>query len=132
MNDLSIRLNILSPNLDPMTYAIFYPDGYPGWRPNWKLERYMLDDIDSSHENDADVVLPVRGRGRFRGRGRAQVRDRGRGRGRGVSANDDNDIDNPTLRARGNVSMLQFKIAQTAITAGEFNPIICGGKLFQQ
>ena len=132
MNELSIRLNILSPNLDPMTYAIFYPDGYPGWRPNWKLERYMLDDIDSSHEDDADVVLPVRGRGLFRGRGRALLRGRRRGRGRGIIVNDDNDIDNPTLRARDNVSMLQFKIAQTAITAGEFNPIICGGKLFQQ
>jgi hypothetical protein len=92
----------------------------------------MLDGIDSSYGDDADVVLPVRGRGRFRGQGRAQVRDRGRGRGRGVIVNDDNDIDNPTLRARGNVSMLEFKIAQTAIRAGEFTPIICGGKLFQQ
>lgn len=35
-----VNINILSPNLDPMTYAIFYPYGEPGWQPNWQCDSY--------------------------------------------------------------------------------------------
>ena len=31
-----IDINILSPNLDPMTYPLFFPYGEPGWQPNMK------------------------------------------------------------------------------------------------
>ncbi|XP_015189381.1 PREDICTED: uncharacterized protein LOC107073305 [Polistes dominula] len=34
------RLNILSPHLDPMTYAIFFPHGESGWEPNLALRSY--------------------------------------------------------------------------------------------
>ena len=73
-----IPINILSPNLDPMTYAILYPYGEPGWQPNLTTECYI----------------------------RQQ-------------------------RKRTNVSMLQYKVAQTAIR-DEFSPIIHAGKLTQQ
>ena len=36
-----IKLNILSPNLDPMTYPLIFPYGEPGWRPNWRCESYI-------------------------------------------------------------------------------------------
>ena len=58
-----IHINILSPNLDPYTYAILYPYGEPGWQPNWRMEGYR----------------------------------------------------NDQRRVRHNVSMLQYKVAQTAI-----------------
>ena len=35
--DNHINLNILSPNLDPMTYIIFYPYGELGWQPNLQI-----------------------------------------------------------------------------------------------
>ncbi|GBM29465.1 hypothetical protein AVEN_255848-1 [Araneus ventricosus] len=35
-----ININILSPNLDPMAYPIFFPYGEPGWQPNWRCESY--------------------------------------------------------------------------------------------
>lgn len=35
-----IPINILSPNLDPMTYPIFHPYGEPGWEPNMEAEGY--------------------------------------------------------------------------------------------
>ena len=75
-----INLNILSPNMDPMTYAIFYPYGEPGWQPNWQCEAYE-----------------------------------------GAQLN----------RVRNNVSMLQFKAAQTAIR-DNCNPIMSAGNLTQQ
>lgn len=75
-----VNLNILSPNMDPMTYALLYPYGEPGWQPNWQCESY------------ADVQLN---------------------------------------RVRVNVSMQQYKVAQTAIR-DEFNPILNAGKLTQQ
>ncbi|XP_076054466.1 uncharacterized protein LOC143033151 [Oratosquilla oratoria] len=74
-----INLNILSPNIDPMTYTLFFPFGKPGWQP-------MM-----------------------------EVNDR---QGRNL--------------CRRNVTMLQDKISQTAIRGGEFNPLLHGGKLFQQ
>lgn len=39
-NENLITINILSPNLDPMTYPIFYPFGEAGWQPNWTAESY--------------------------------------------------------------------------------------------
>ncbi|GBM09783.1 hypothetical protein AVEN_101821-1 [Araneus ventricosus] len=36
-----ININILSPNLDPMAYPIFFPYGEPGWQPNWRCESYQ-------------------------------------------------------------------------------------------
>ncbi|GBM15989.1 hypothetical protein AVEN_108587-1 [Araneus ventricosus] len=33
-----ININILSRNLDPMAYPIFFPCGEPGWQPNWRCE----------------------------------------------------------------------------------------------
>ncbi|GBM30630.1 hypothetical protein AVEN_18321-1 [Araneus ventricosus] len=36
-----ININILSPNLDPMAYPIFFPYGEPGWQPNWCCESYQ-------------------------------------------------------------------------------------------
>ncbi|GBN34656.1 hypothetical protein AVEN_239487-1 [Araneus ventricosus] len=38
---LFININILSPNLDPMAYPIFFPCGEPGWQPNWRCESYQ-------------------------------------------------------------------------------------------
>lgn len=35
-----VNINILSPNLDPMTYVILYPYGEPGWQPNWRCESF--------------------------------------------------------------------------------------------
>ncbi|KII68454.1 hypothetical protein RF11_10812 [Thelohanellus kitauei] len=35
-----ININILSPNLDPMTYSIIFPFGEPGWQPNWQCPSY--------------------------------------------------------------------------------------------
>ena len=75
-----ININILSANLDPMTYALLYPFGEPGWQPNWRCFAYA-----AAEQN------PV----------------------------------------RKNVSLLQYKVAQTAIR-DEFNPIISAGKLTQQ
>lgn len=75
-----INLNILSTNLDPMTYPIFYPKGEPGWRTNLVLPSYP----------------------------------------------------GALSRLRNNVTMLQFKVSQTAIRQNEFNPVLHGGKLTQQ
>lgn len=75
-----VQLNILSSNLDPMTYSILYPFGEPGWQPKWQCDSYP-----------------------------------------GVQGN----------RVRNNISMLQFKVAQTAVR-DEFNPVIHAGKLTQQ
>ena len=36
-NNAHIKLNILSPHLDPMIYVLFYPHGEPGWQPNIEL-----------------------------------------------------------------------------------------------
>ena len=36
----SININILSPNLDPMSYPLLFPFGEPGWQPNWSCEAY--------------------------------------------------------------------------------------------
>ena len=76
-----VNLNILSPNMDPMVYAIFYPFGEPGWQPNWQCESYP------------DVQLN---------------------------------------RVRVNISIQQYKVAQTAIRDAEFKPILSAGKLTQQ
>lgn len=35
-----ININILSPNLDPMSYPILFPYGEPGWQPNWPCVAY--------------------------------------------------------------------------------------------
>ena len=35
-----ININILSPNLDPMTYPLLFPYSEPGWQPNWECESY--------------------------------------------------------------------------------------------
>ncbi|XP_021953572.1 uncharacterized protein LOC110850450 [Folsomia candida] len=43
-----ININILSPNLDPMTYAILFLYGEPGWQPRWECESY-----DGAHRNPA-------------------------------------------------------------------------------
>ena len=32
-----INLNILSPNLYPMTYTLFFPYGEPGWQPGMNI-----------------------------------------------------------------------------------------------
>ena len=63
-NQPFVNINILSPNLDPMSYPILYPYGEAGWQPNWQCESYE-----------------------------------------GAQSN----------RVRTKVSMLQFKVAQTAI-----------------
>lgn len=76
-----VNLKILSPNMDPMTYALLYPYGEAGWQPNWQCESYP------------DVQLN---------------------------------------RVRVNISMQQYKVAQTSIRDGEFNPILSAGKLTQQ
>jgi hypothetical protein len=39
-NQRFVNINILSPNLDPMSYAIMFPYGEPGWQPNWECEAY--------------------------------------------------------------------------------------------
>ena len=39
-NQRFVNINILSPNLDPMSYAILFPYGEPGWQPNWECEAY--------------------------------------------------------------------------------------------
>jgi hypothetical protein len=39
-NSDNIRLNILSPHLDPMSYVVFYPYGESGWQPNLSLFSY--------------------------------------------------------------------------------------------
>ncbi|XP_063781333.1 LOW QUALITY PROTEIN: uncharacterized protein LOC134929683 [Pseudophryne corroboree] len=39
-NQPFINLNILSPNMDPMTYALLFPYGEPGWQPNWHCASY--------------------------------------------------------------------------------------------
>ncbi|GBL99575.1 hypothetical protein AVEN_68837-1 [Araneus ventricosus] len=36
-----INTNILSPNSDPMAYAILFPYGETGWQPNWRCESYQ-------------------------------------------------------------------------------------------
>ncbi|GBM99906.1 hypothetical protein AVEN_169219-1 [Araneus ventricosus] len=36
-----ININILSPNLEPMSYPILFPYGEPGWQPNWRCESYQ-------------------------------------------------------------------------------------------
>jgi hypothetical protein len=35
-----ININILSPNLEPMSYPLLKPYGEPGWQPNWQCEAY--------------------------------------------------------------------------------------------
>ena len=40
-NQQFLNLNILSPNLDPMTYALLFPYGEEGWEPKWKCESYI-------------------------------------------------------------------------------------------
>jgi hypothetical protein len=75
-----VQLNILNPNLDPMTYPIFFPNGEKGWQPN----------------------LPL------------QARQYG-----------------PQLK-RKYITMLQYKQFQLAIRENTFNPILHGGRLFQQ
>lgn len=74
-----ININLLSPNLDPMTYALLFPYGQAGWQPNWVCDSYV------SQNNNV----------------------------------------------RKNVSMLQYKVALTAIR-DDFNPIISAGELTQQ
>ena len=76
-NQPMMNLNILSPNLDPMTYPLLYPFGERGWQPEIEL---------MNNEN-------------------AQ---------------------------RSKISMLQYKVEQTAVRRGVFNPILNAGKLFQQ
>ena len=39
-NQAFIKLHILSPNMDPMTYAIMFPYGEAGWQPYWQCESY--------------------------------------------------------------------------------------------
>ncbi|GBO01213.1 hypothetical protein AVEN_44938-1 [Araneus ventricosus] len=46
-----ININILSPNLDPMAYPIFFPFGEPGWQRNWRL-------IVSKYNGGVVVFLP--------------------------------------------------------------------------
>ena len=41
-NGNNITLNILSPNLDPMTYVLFYPYGELGWQPNLPVAENRL------------------------------------------------------------------------------------------
>ncbi|GBM03485.1 hypothetical protein AVEN_42609-1 [Araneus ventricosus] len=36
-----INFNILSPNLDPMSYPIFFPYGEPDWQPKWRCDSYQ-------------------------------------------------------------------------------------------
>ena len=74
----SYPLNILSPNLDPMTYTVLYPFGEPGWQPNMQIN-----------------------------------------------------IEGNEHLQRNKITMLQYKVAQTAVRQ-HFNPILHGGKLFQQ
>ena len=76
-NQPLINLNILSPNLDPMTYPVFFPYGEPGWQPGIDLMQREISE-------------------------------------------------------KAKISMLQYKVAQTAVQPGIFNPILYGGKLFQQ
>ncbi|GBL82070.1 hypothetical protein AVEN_50632-1 [Araneus ventricosus] len=45
------NINILSPNLDPMTYPIFFPYGEPRWQPNWRCESYQGAKGNQSREN---------------------------------------------------------------------------------
>ncbi|XP_014790440.1 uncharacterized protein LOC106883814 [Octopus bimaculoides] len=72
-----ISLNILSPNLDPMVYVLFFPYGEPDWQPH---------------------VIGNKNR----------------------------------ANSRQNVTMLQHKVSLTPVRDGGFNPVIHGGKLFQQ
>ncbi|CAI9740520.1 Hypothetical predicted protein [Octopus vulgaris] len=72
----TLNLDILSPELDPMTYVLFFPHGEPGWQPH-------------TAGNRED-------------------------------------------QQRQNISMLQHKISLTAVRDNEFNPLLHGGKLFQQ
>ncbi|GBM65953.1 hypothetical protein AVEN_152169-1 [Araneus ventricosus] len=39
---MTLNINILSPNLDAMSYlyAILFPYAVPGWQPNWSCEAY--------------------------------------------------------------------------------------------
>src|SRR5258705_15894 len=36
-----ININILNPNLDPMSYPILFPYGEPGWQPGWRCHPYL-------------------------------------------------------------------------------------------
>lgn len=36
-----LNIKITDPNLDPMTYAIFFPYGEPGWQPALETEHYL-------------------------------------------------------------------------------------------
>lgn len=77
-NQPLLPLNVLSPNWEPMTYAIFYPYGEAGWQPN----------------------LPI--------------------------------VEESRTGKRKNVSMLQWKVAHIFEKEDTFNPLLHGGKLFQQ
>ncbi|XP_063781211.1 uncharacterized protein LOC134929546 [Pseudophryne corroboree] len=35
-----INIHILSPNMDPMTYALLFPYGEAGWQSNWQCDSY--------------------------------------------------------------------------------------------
>lgn len=99
-NQQFVNINILSPNLDPMTYVILYPYGEPGWQPNWQCEPYpgKLNTKNCFVLKNSKIFYQLPG---------------------------------ALQGSRTNVSMLQFKVAQTAIR-NEFNPIISAGKLTQQ
>src|SRR5258705_9710543 len=48
-NQQYINLHILGPNMDPMTYAILYPYGEPGWQPNWQCDAYEGTQLNRVH-----------------------------------------------------------------------------------
>src|SRR5258705_11837063 len=50
-NQQYINLHILSPNMDPVTYAILYPYGEPGWQPNWQCDAYEGAQLNRLHTN---------------------------------------------------------------------------------
>lgn len=78
--DDAVALKYLSFSINPMTYAIFYPQGESCWQPNLLRDTYP----------------------------------------------------GSAIRAQRNVSILQFKTAQTAIRQGTFNSILYTGSLTEQ
>ncbi|GBL99521.1 hypothetical protein AVEN_68798-1 [Araneus ventricosus] len=46
-----ININILSPNLVPRAYPIFFPYGEPGWQSNWLCESYQAAQGNQSRVN---------------------------------------------------------------------------------
>jgi Helitron helicase-like domain at N-terminus len=100
-----MRLNVLSPNLDPMTYAILYPFGQRGWQPNIPYDNVQREPEQRTTENDDEP-----------------------------EDNDERTDTEGIVRrlaGRRHITMLQHKVSQTAIRPN-FNPIISAGKLFQQ